>query len=199
MIWVLLSLRNPTSHGFPNIRRPVRLSWPFTDGDAGSFGLITYSLTGENAKYFTIDASGTITVTDPGGLDRERSPSLTLLVAASDLAPPGARRTIIMPVEILLEDINDNQPTFFRQYLPGYGGRNSTLTPTTAYRPNHSNWSRFRNEFCPALYYHRGKWGWTLHFRFRDWDFISGRLKLVLYGRFHNLSKTIRVCYRLCL
>ena len=83
-----------------------------SDGDAGSFGLITYSLTGENAKYFSIDASGTITVTDPGGLDRERSPTMTLLVAASDLAPPGARRTTITPVEIHLEDINDNQPKF---------------------------------------------------------------------------------------
>lgn len=83
-----------------------------SDGDAGSFGLITYSLTGENAKYFSIDASGTITVTDPGGLDRERSPTMTLLVAASDLAPPGARRTTITPVDIHLEDINDNQPKF---------------------------------------------------------------------------------------
>jgi hypothetical protein len=83
-----------------------------TDGDAGSFGLITYSLTGKNSKYFTIDASGTITVTDPGGLNRECSSSLTLLVAASDLAPHGAGRATIMPVEILLEDINDNQPKF---------------------------------------------------------------------------------------
>lgn len=83
-----------------------------TDGDAGSFGRITYSLTGENAKYFTIDSSGIITVTDPGGLDRERSPSMTLLVAASDLALPGVRRTTIMPVEVYLEDINDNQPKF---------------------------------------------------------------------------------------
>ncbi|XP_057377761.1 cadherin-87A-like [Daphnia carinata] len=83
-----------------------------TDGDAGSFGRITYSLTGENAKYFTIDSSGIITVTDPGGLDRERSPSMTLLVAASDLALPGVRRTTIMPVEVSLEDINDNQPKF---------------------------------------------------------------------------------------
>ena len=82
------------------------------DGDAGSFGLITYSLTGENAKYFAVDASGTITVIDSDGLDRERSPSLTLLVAASDLAPPGARRTTITRVEIQLEDINDNQPKF---------------------------------------------------------------------------------------
>ncbi|KAI9552006.1 hypothetical protein GHT06_022343 [Daphnia sinensis] len=83
-----------------------------TDGDAGSFGRITYSLTGDNAKYFTIDSSGIITVTDPGGLDRERSPSMTLLVAASDLALPGVRRTTIMPVEVHLEDINDNQPKF---------------------------------------------------------------------------------------
>jgi len=82
------------------------------DGDAGSFGLITYSLTGDNAKYFAVDASGTITVIDSDGLDRERSPSLTLLVAASDLAPPGARRTTITRVEIELEDINDNQPKF---------------------------------------------------------------------------------------
>lgn len=52
----------------------VILTVSATDGDAGSFGLITYSLTGENAKYFAIDASGTITVTDPGGLDRERTP-----------------------------------------------------------------------------------------------------------------------------
>lgn len=37
---------------------------------------------------------------------------LSLLVAASDLAPPGARRTTITPVEIELEDINDNQPKF---------------------------------------------------------------------------------------
>jgi Cadherin domain len=83
-----------------------------TDGDAGSFGLITYSLTGENAKYFSIDASGVITVADPNGLDRERSPLITLLVAASDLAPPGTRRTTIIPVEIHLDDVNDNDPKF---------------------------------------------------------------------------------------
>lgn len=90
----------------------VVLTVSATDGDAGSFGLITYSLTGENAKYFTIDASGTIKVADSNSLDRERTPSMTLLVAASDLAPPGARRTTITPVEIQLEDINDNQPKF---------------------------------------------------------------------------------------
>ena len=83
-----------------------------TDGDAGSFGLISYSLTGENAKYFAIGANGVITVADSDGLDRERFPSLSLLVAASDLAPPGARRTTITPVEIRLDDINDNQPKF---------------------------------------------------------------------------------------
>ena len=83
-----------------------------SDGDAGSFGLITYSLTGVNAKYFTIDASGVISVADSDGLDRERSPQITLLVAASDLAPPGARRTTIIPVEITLDDVNDNDPKF---------------------------------------------------------------------------------------
>ena len=90
----------------------VVLTVSATDGDAGSFGLITYSLTGENAKFFSIDASGTITVTDQNGLDRETNPTMTLLVAASDLAPPGARRTTIVQVEIELDDVNDNDPKF---------------------------------------------------------------------------------------
>ena len=80
-----------------DVGTPV-LSVSASDGDAGSFGLITYSLTGENAKYFSIDASGSIVVADPNGLDRERTPTMTLLVAASDLAPPGARRTTIVQV-----------------------------------------------------------------------------------------------------
>ena len=83
-----------------------------TDGDAGNFGSITYSLTGPNTKYFSIAANGVITVADPNGLDREQSPSMTLLVAASDLATLGARRTTIVPIEISLVDVNDNVPAF---------------------------------------------------------------------------------------
>lgn len=156
------------------------------DGDAGSFGLITYSLTGENAKYFDIDASGTITVADVDGLDRERSPSVTLLVAASDLAPPGARRTTIIPVEVQLEDINDNEPKFlvntYRATVRFYyvfpkcflfygtqlmfffvtfhewpGGRNSSATSSSADCSDNCLRSGCRNQLCASLQHHRWK------------------------------------------
>lgn len=58
------------------------------DKDLGAFGAITYSLIGENNKYFTIDSyTGNIMVADASILDREKVKQITLTAVAKDKAP----------------------------------------------------------------------------------------------------------------
>ena len=83
-----------------------------TDDDHGNFGQVSYSVTGDNAEFFQINASGTVSVRNHVGLDRERTPTLTLLVAASNQFPSVSHRITIVPVEIVLSDENDNAPKF---------------------------------------------------------------------------------------
>ena len=58
------------------------------DKDLGAFGEITYSLIGENNKYFSIDSyTGNIMVADSSVLDREKVKQITLTAVAKDKAP----------------------------------------------------------------------------------------------------------------
>lgn len=52
-----------------------------TDGDAGDYGTVRYSLAGVHSVAFTVDpVTGVVSVKDPRHLDREERPELTLQV-----------------------------------------------------------------------------------------------------------------------
>lgn len=84
-----------------------------TDLDADEYGEITYSLTGEHSEHFNISPkTGKITVANPDFLDRETIKSTTIQVVASDGAPGNLKRSITVPVNINIMDVNDNAPHF---------------------------------------------------------------------------------------
>ncbi|XP_066594153.1 protein dachsous [Prorops nasuta] len=81
-----------------------------TDPDQGANGKITYSIAEENSWLFRVDnLTGVITTAGP--LDRERQAIHSFLVVATDSGKYDAKRSTI-PVEINIEDVNDNAPIF---------------------------------------------------------------------------------------
>ena len=72
---------------------------------------ITYSLSGENANHFEINAtSGVITVTQ--ALDFETIPAYQLFVTAADRPQMGNASLVVALLNILLTDVNDVIPHF---------------------------------------------------------------------------------------
>ncbi|XP_030078648.1 cadherin-87A [Drosophila hydei] len=100
------------------------------DSDVGAFGELTYTLIGENNKYFTIDAyTGNVMVANASILDREQLKELTLSVVAQDKAPATVQKSATATIHINILDVNDNAPVFTR---PVY---NSTVSENAAYQP----------------------------------------------------------------
>lgn len=98
----------------------------FTD----AFGDISYSLSGEQSKHFSIDPlSGTISVQNTTFFDRERQPEATFSVVASDKAPVTSRRSAIVPVHVQIEDVNDNSPIFAQKFYHVSVAENVQLNP----------------------------------------------------------------------
>ena len=90
-----------------------------TDADLGVNARITYTISGgNNDAKFTIDSnSGRIATT--GALDRETKDKYELTVTATDGGSP--RLSSSVQVEIIVGDLNDNDPEF-------EGGRNFQVT-----------------------------------------------------------------------
>ncbi|XP_015032277.2 cadherin-87A [Drosophila willistoni] len=100
------------------------------DADVGAFGELTYTLIGENTKYFTIDTyTGNLMVANASILDREQLKELTLSVVAQDKAPATVQKSATATIHINILDVNDNPPVFTR---PVY---NSTVAENAAYQP----------------------------------------------------------------
>ena len=76
-----------------------------TDGDRGSNAEIEYSV---NLDQFTVDASTGVITTSKTAIDREKTPTLSLIVIARD----GGDRTDTATVVISVMDLNDNPPQF---------------------------------------------------------------------------------------
>ncbi|CAD7079025.1 unnamed protein product [Hermetia illucens] len=84
-----------------------------TDADLGINARIVYSLANETQWLFTIDnRSGLITTA--GTLDREQQHVYNFMVVATDGGRSDSRSTRV-PVQIIVEDVNDNKP-IFKQY-----------------------------------------------------------------------------------
>ncbi|XP_070137828.1 cadherin-87A [Drosophila bipectinata] len=100
------------------------------DGDVGVFGEITYTLIGENNKYFSIDAyTGNVMVANSSILDHEQIKELTLSVVAQDKAPATVQKSATATIHINILDVNDNAPVFTRDVY------NSTVAENAAYQP----------------------------------------------------------------
>ncbi|XP_062126234.1 cadherin-87A [Drosophila sulfurigaster albostrigata] len=100
------------------------------DGDVGAFGELTYSLIGENNKYFSIDAyTGNVMVANASILDREQLKELTLSVVAQDKAPATVQKSATATIHINILDVNDNAPVFTRSIY------NSTVSENAAFQP----------------------------------------------------------------
>ncbi|XP_014206917.1 cadherin-23 [Copidosoma floridanum] len=78
------------------------------------YGVVRYSLTGENANLFEIDpVNGSIRIAANTTLDRERQSVLRLYAIAADMPEGGAeQRTARALVTVDVLDVNDNAPMF---------------------------------------------------------------------------------------
>lgn len=84
-----------------------------TDLDKGEYGEITYELVGEHSKYFKIDPEeGEISVVDSQFLDHEIINNTVIEVVASDGAHGLLKRSVAVPININIKDVNDNSPAF---------------------------------------------------------------------------------------
>lgn len=86
------------------------------DKDHGPNGDITYSLfqdQGAYSKWFSIDSVTGIITTD-SQLDYEKNPNPSITVVATDGGKPPLSSTTV--VNIVLQDINDNEPVFERNF-----------------------------------------------------------------------------------
>ncbi|XP_043864280.1 cadherin-87A [Drosophila mojavensis] len=100
------------------------------DSDVGAFGELTYTLIGENNKYFSVDAyTGNVMVANASILDREQLKELTLSVVAQDKAPATVQKSATATIHINILDVNDNAPVFTRSVY------NSTVSENAAYQP----------------------------------------------------------------
>ncbi|XP_069100904.1 protocadherin Fat 4-like isoform X2 [Argopecten irradians] len=80
-----------------------------TDGDSGTFGTITYSISsGDGASYFTIDSSTGI-ITSTAVIDYEVNTIFSMIVQAVDGVPALTAQCL---VQVSITDVNDNAPTF---------------------------------------------------------------------------------------
>ncbi|XP_011505905.1 PREDICTED: cadherin-23 [Ceratosolen solmsi marchali] len=81
------------------------------------YGIIRYSLTGENANLFEIDSiTGSIRIANNTILNRERQSTLRLYAVASDVPEGGAEQIstrALVVIDVL--DVNDNAPIFPRE------------------------------------------------------------------------------------
>ncbi|XP_045467864.1 cadherin-87A isoform X2 [Harmonia axyridis] len=83
------------------------------DLDKGEFGEVTYELVGEHSKYFEISPKeGVISVIDSRFLDHETINNTVIEVVASDGAQGPQKRSVAVPVNINIKDVNDNSPVF---------------------------------------------------------------------------------------
>ncbi|ALC46335.1 Cad87A [Drosophila busckii] len=100
------------------------------DADVGAFGELTYTLIGENHKYFNVDPyTGNVRVANASILDREQLKQLTLTVVAQDKAPATVQKSATATIHINILDVNDNEPVFTRAVY------NSTVSENAAYQP----------------------------------------------------------------
>ena len=82
-----------------------------TDMDAGSNGMIRYTLTGMGDENFDINENtGIIAVSNAASLDREAESSYVLTVTAKDNGDIPLNATVT--ITITLQDVNDNAPMF---------------------------------------------------------------------------------------
>ncbi|CAH1987791.1 unnamed protein product [Acanthoscelides obtectus] len=105
-----------------------------SDADIGINGRIIYSLANESHWLFRIDnKTGVITTT--GLFDRERQSSYSFLVVATDGGKYNARSHVV-PVTVILTDINDNKPIFtrypFREKVVAYIQPGQTILTVSA-------------------------------------------------------------------
>ncbi|XP_068081067.1 cadherin-87A [Anabrus simplex] len=126
----------------PNPILTVRASDRDSNNNETGFGIINYSLTGENAQLFTIDPeTGVITVKPNVTLDRERQSSLRFIVVATDTPQGGSNQrkgSATVMVEVL--DVNDNAPAFskslYSAVVPENVATGSSVLSITASDPD---------------------------------------------------------------
>lgn len=87
-----------------------------TDKDAEEYGEVTYTLVGVYSENFAIDnQTGYVTVANSNFLDHEVINETVIQVVASDSAPSQVRRSVTVPININITDLNDNAPQFLEK------------------------------------------------------------------------------------
>ncbi|XP_036424561.1 protocadherin Fat 1 [Colossoma macropomum] len=81
-----------------------------TDKDLGINGEVSYSFLTKTDKFAINEETGIVTVKSP--LDREANPCFALKVAAYDKAKHDPQLVSTVILNVMLEDVNDNAPTF---------------------------------------------------------------------------------------
>ncbi|CAH0559618.1 unnamed protein product [Brassicogethes aeneus] len=85
------------------------------DKDAGDYGKITYSLTGEHSENFHINSvTGEVTVANENFLDHEVINKTVVQVIAADGASGNLKRLATVPLYVKIKDVNDNSPKFLQ-------------------------------------------------------------------------------------
>ena len=84
------------------------ISNPATDRDTGAFGMVYYKIIHFDDALFNVTANGDIELI--GQLNYEEQKSHYFIIEASDGGTPPRRN--VRPVSVMVNDINDNSPTF---------------------------------------------------------------------------------------
>ncbi|VVC44201.1 Hypothetical protein CINCED_3A007173 [Cinara cedri] len=83
-----------------------------TDADKGLFGIVHYSIIGNNYGFVIDQDTGMVKVNDSSFLDREITSEFMLTIQAKDEASPSSTKSAIALLFITLIDMNDNPPQF---------------------------------------------------------------------------------------